>query len=105
MRRAPERASIDDLLIAAETSSGLSRLEICSKSKNRRTVAVKEAVIVLGREAGITNRVLAEALGMGASAVTKRVDAARSRGAESSDLVKLRRALKSRVRSSQKATK
>ncbi len=104
-RRAPERASIDDLLIAAETSSGLSRLEICSKSKNRRTVAVKEAVIVLGREAGITNRVLAEALGIGASAVTKRVDAARSRGAESSDLVKLRRALKARVRLSQMATK
>jgi DNA-binding Lrp family transcriptional regulator len=66
---------------------------------------VKEAVIVLGREAGITNRVLAEALGVGASAVTKRVDAARLRGAESSDLVKLRRALKSRVRPSQMATK
>jgi REP-associated tyrosine transposase len=51
-RRAPESASIDDLLIAAERSSGLSRLEICGKSKNRRTVAVKEAVIVLGRKQG-----------------------------------------------------
>ena len=105
VRRVPERTSIEDLLTAAETSSGLSRQELCGKSKNRRTVAVKEAVIVLGRENGITNRVLAEALGLGASAVTRRVDAARARGAESSDLVKLRKALRSRGRSTQMSTK
>jgi putative transposase len=95
VRRAPERTTVEDLLTAAETSSGLSREELSSKSKNRRTVAVKEAVIVLGRESGITNRELAEALGFGASAVTKRVEAARARGAESLDLVKLRKALRS----------
>lgn len=95
-RPVPERTSIEDVLTAAEASSGLSRQEICGKSKNRRTVAVKEAVIVLGRERGITNRVLAEALGIGASAVTKRVDTARARGAESSELMKLRKELKLR---------
>src|SRR5947207_3410277 len=41
MRRAAERASIDDLLSAAERSSGLSRRELCNKSKNRRTVSVR----------------------------------------------------------------
>jgi hypothetical protein len=61
--RAIEQTSIDDLLSAAERSSGLTRQELCSKSKNRRTVAVKEAVIMLGRERGIRNRELAEALG------------------------------------------
>ncbi len=93
-QRAPEGISIDDLLSAAEASSGLSRRELSSKSKNRKTVAVKEAVIVLGRELGITNRILAEALGVGPSAVTKRFETARARSAESSDLVKLRKALK-----------
>ena len=98
-RQTFEHTSIDDLLSAAERSSGLTRQELCSKSKNRRTVAVKEAVIVLGREQGIRNRDLAEALGIDASAVTRRVDTARARGAESSDLKRLRKALKSKVRS------
>jgi len=66
VRREHEPTSIEDLLTAAERSSGLSRQELCGKSKNRRTVAVKEAVIVLEREKGITNRVLAEALVIGA---------------------------------------
>jgi hypothetical protein len=58
-----------------------------AKARTGRPVAAKEAVIVLGRETGITNRVLAEALALGASAVSKQVEAARARGAESSDLV------------------
>jgi hypothetical protein len=66
---------------------------------------VKEAVIVLGSETAITNRVLAEALGLGASAVSKQVVAARARGAESSDLVKLRKLVRSRVRSSSNGKK
>jgi len=98
-RQTFERTSIDDLLSAAERSSGLTRQELCSKSKNRRTVAVKEAVIMLGRAQGIRNRDLAEALGIDASAVTRRVDAARARGAESSDLIRLRKAIRSKTRS------
>lgn len=41
---------IDELMEAAEKTSGLNREEMCSNSKKRRTVAVKEAVIVLGRD-------------------------------------------------------
>jgi REP-associated tyrosine transposase len=93
--------SVEDLLSAAAGSSGLTRRELCSKSKNRRTVAIKEAVIVAGRELGIRNRELAEALGIDASAVTRRVEAARIRGAESSDLIKLRKALKAKSRYSE----
>ena len=89
-----ERTSIEDLLNVAARSSGLSRQELCSKSKNRRTVAVRDAVIVLGRERGISNRELAEALGVDGSSVTKRVEVARVRGLESVELKRLRKAVK-----------
>lgn len=48
-RRPFEPTRIEDLLIAAERMSGLARQEVCSKSKNRRTVSVREAAIVVGR--------------------------------------------------------
>src|SRR6185503_19924515 len=88
-----ERTSIEDLLNEAAKASGLSRQELCSKSKNRVTVAVRYAVIVLGRERGISNRELAEALGIDGSSVTKRVDGARMRGVESVEL-RLRKAIR-----------
>jgi hypothetical protein len=53
-----DRTSIEDLLIAANRSSGLSRQELCGKSKPRATVAVREAMIVVGRERGLSNREL-----------------------------------------------
>jgi hypothetical protein len=46
----------------AQRMSGLSREELCSNSKRRGTVAVKEAVIV-GRRGGIRGLELAAALG------------------------------------------
>ena len=84
---------LEELLKAAEKTSGLKREELCSNTKTRKTVAVKEAVIVLGRRSGIRNRELAAALGMDPSAVTRRIDAARARGAESAELARLTRAL------------
>ena len=67
--------------------------EICSRSKRRETVAMKEAVIVLGRRSGILNKELAAALGMDPSAVTKRMEAARLRREENVGLRKLEAAL------------
>ena len=93
-----ERTSIEDLLSAAAKASGLSRQELCSKSKNRVTVAVRDAVIVLGRERGISNRELAEALGIDGSSVTKRIDVARMRGVESVELKRLRKAIRETAR-------
>jgi REP element-mobilizing transposase RayT len=93
-RQTSERISIPDLLSAAERSSGLSRQEMCSKSKTRRTVEVKEAIIMLGREHGLRNSELAEALGIDPSAVTRRTNAARSRDAESLEMTKLRKVLR-----------
>ena len=55
--------------------------------------------IMVGRERCITNRALAMGLGIDASAVTARVEAPRARGAESSEVVKLRKALGLKARS------
>jgi REP element-mobilizing transposase RayT len=87
------RISIDDLIRSAERISGLSRLEVCGKSRNRRTVAAREAVIVVGREFGMSNRELAEGLRIDASAVTRRIDAARARECELIEVSRLRKAL------------
>jgi putative transposase len=92
-----ERTSVADLLTAAERSSGLSRQELCSKNKNRKTVEVRDAVIVVGRERGISNRELAEALGIDGSSVTKRVEVARVRGAESVEMKRLRKGLRKKA--------
>ena len=93
-----ERTSIEDLLSAAAKARGLSRQELCSKSKNRATVAMRDAVIILGRERGISNRELAQALGIDGSSVTKRVDVARMRGVESVELKRLRKAVRETAR-------
>jgi len=92
--KAIERTSVEDLLRAAERSSGLSRQALCSGSKNRRNVAVRDAVIVAGRQRGISNRELGEALGIDGSAVTKRVEAARLRGEGTDEMKRLAKALR-----------
>jgi len=92
-----ERTSVEDLLSAAEMTSGLTRQELCGKSKNRRTVSVRESVIVVGRERGLSNRELAEGLGIDSSAVTKRVDAARLRQVESVEVKRLRKGLRAKT--------
>jgi hypothetical protein len=90
----PIRVTIDELLRVAEWVSGLKREELCSNSKRRGTVAIKEAVIVLGRRNGIRGRDLAAALGVDPSAVTRRIDAARSREKENPEVAKLEAALR-----------
>ena len=52
VRASFKHLSVEDLLGAAEKSSGLSREELSSKSRDRRTVAVREDVVVVGRERG-----------------------------------------------------
>jgi hypothetical protein len=69
-RRPLEPTRIEDLLIAAERMS----------------------------EHGIRNGELAEALGIDASAVTRRVEAARTRGAESPEVMRLRKLLRKLLR-------
>ena len=96
-RSVRQRIDVDNLLRASTSYSGLSREELCSGSKHRQTVAVRDAVIIVGRERGITNRQLAEALGLDPSSVTRRVDVARSRTNESQNVVELRKSMARRL--------
>jgi REP element-mobilizing transposase RayT len=89
---------IEDLLRAAARISGVRRDELCSNSKRRSAVAIKEAVMVLGKENGMSNRELAAALGLDSSTVTRRIDAVRWSGRGNGEVAKLRRALKSETR-------
>ena len=82
--------TIEELLNAAVTTSGIKLEELCSNTKSRKTVAVKEAVIVLGKRSGIRNGKLASALGMDPSAVTRRIGAARSRVEENAEIARLK---------------
>jgi REP element-mobilizing transposase RayT len=90
-----EPISMKKLIEAAERTSGLRREYFCGKGKTRGVVAIREAVIVLGRERGIGNKELALALGIDESSVTRRIEAARLRLGERAEVVKLRRALAS----------
>jgi hypothetical protein len=88
--------AIGDLLSAAQKASGLSRQELCSNSKRRAPVAVREAIIVIGRQSGIRNCELAEALNIDPSAATRRAEAARSRVTKNPEIAKLLKILSSK---------
>jgi hypothetical protein len=98
-RKTFSRTSVEQLLKAAARSSGLSQQELCSMRRNRRTGEVKEAVIAIGRERGIPNRELAEALGLDPSSVSRRAEAARTRLEENPAIAKLQKAMQSSARS------
>jgi hypothetical protein len=81
----------------AQRMIGLSREELCSNSKRRGTVAVKKAVIVLGRRGGIRGPGTGSGAGAGPS-VTGRMEAARSRGKANAEVANLEKALRERPR-------
>jgi hypothetical protein len=73
---------IEDLLSVAQRMSGLSREELCSNSKRRGTVAVKEAAIVPRRRGGMRSRETGS--GAGAGPVTSHKTILITGGAETS---------------------
>jgi len=92
--RGAENADLEAILKAAEKATGLCRKEFCTKSKSGRLVLIKEAMIVIGDENGIRTRELADVLGVDASAVSKRREAAR-RINRSAKMTKLLKAMRS----------
>ena len=72
----------------------VNRLVTKGQSKHRSTVAVREAVIMIGRERGMSNRELADAFGIDPSAVTRRAESASKRAGEHHEALKLRKLLK-----------
>jgi len=64
---------------AVEKVCGVRREEFCNSGKNARAVRAKEALILIGRQAGATMKQLSELTGLSSSAVSCRHDAAQSR--------------------------
>jgi len=66
-------------LAAVEKVCRVRREEFCSSGKSARAVRAKEALILIGRQAGATMKQLSELTGLSSSAVSCRHDAAQSR--------------------------
>jgi hypothetical protein len=71
------RCDLETIMKAAEKATGLRRKEFCTNSKSRALVMIREAIILIAGENGILTLELAEALGVDASGVSKRPEAAR----------------------------
>jgi hypothetical protein len=87
------KPNLKAILQAAEMASGLKRAEFCTNGKSRKLVMIREAIIVMGYQSGISNRELAEALNLDPSAVSKRHEAVRGRP-ENSSQMKLLKAMR-----------
>ena len=87
------RRSIDApaLVSAVEMVCRLDRAEFCGPGKKAAVVAAKEALIVVGHEAGAQMKVLSTITGISSSALSRRLDAARCKARRdegTADLIK-----------------
>jgi len=67
------------LIAAVEGVSGTARTNFYGSAKSRKTVVIKELLIVSGRQAGATVKTLSEMTGLNSSTVSRRHDAATNR--------------------------
>jgi hypothetical protein len=74
------------LIKASEVATGLRSVELCGSSKARELVLVKEAVLLAGRRAGMSNVALSAALGVHTSVVSRRYDSAKNRMSVSGEI-------------------
>ena len=65
------------LVSAVEMICRLDRAEFCGPGKKAAVVAAKEALIVVGHEAGANMKVLSSITGISSSALSRRLDTAR----------------------------
>jgi REP element-mobilizing transposase RayT len=69
--------NLDAIIRATEKASGMGRDDFHGVVKRRSAVAVKEALILVGRQRGASFAVLSEATGLASSGVSRRHEAAR----------------------------
>ena len=77
------------LMKAVEKVAKLKRAEICSATKRRSIVLAKEAMILVGRELGGSNADMARLTRLDASVVSRRLESARCKMADSGELGRL----------------
>ena len=88
------RLDPEALVRAAEKITGFAAEELCSGKKSRALVLVKEAMIVVGRELGVSNADLARLLGLDASVVSRRYESGKSKMEESQEARRLAKRLR-----------
>jgi putative transposase len=83
------RLDPEALMRAAEMVTGIAARELCSGKKSRALVLVKEAMIMVGRESGVSNAAMARLLGLDASVVSRRYESGKAKMDESQDARRL----------------
>ncbi len=77
------------LIEAVEKVCGIAREEFCGQGKSAAVVTAKEALILIGRKAGASAKMLSDLAGLSASAVSRRHDAANSQMRDNHETRKL----------------
>jgi putative transposase len=90
-RQIEKQSALDprSLLRAVEQATRLEQAEFCSSRKSSAIVLAKEAMIVVGRQLGVTNAALSKLIGVDSSVVSRRLDSAKRRIKASGELRKL----------------
>lgn len=90
------RSALDPeaLMEAAEKLSGFAAEELRSGKKSRALVAVKEAMIIVGRDLGASNADMAKLLSLDASVVSRRYELGKAKIAESKEARRLMKRLR-----------
>jgi putative transposase len=83
------RLDPEALMSVAEKVTGFAAEEVCSGGKSRALVLVKEAMIVVGRELGMSNADMARLLGLDASVVSRRYELGKARMEQSQEARRL----------------
>ena len=85
----------ESLMTAAAAVTGKSRKDIPGDGKKREHVLMKEAIILIGKEGGLTNARLARVLGVDSSVISRRYDAAKADAGTSPEMKALIKRIKS----------
>lgn len=90
--------NLEGLIEAAAKGSRLTPEEICSGSKRAPIVRSKEAIIFVAHELGASNTAIAKLMGADSSLVSRRLDSAKSKMKDSSELQKLVKLIRRLIR-------
>jgi len=90
--------NLEGLIKAAAKASRLTPEQICSRSKRSQIVMSKEAMIFVAHELGASNTEVAKLMGADGSLVSRRLDAAKSKMKDSSELQKLVKLIRRLIR-------
>jgi REP element-mobilizing transposase RayT len=95
-RKSPDM-NLNKLVRAVEIATGIGKAELCGPGKAPEMVMARETLVFIGHEAGATCAALARHTGLDISVVSRRLESARMRIAESNQLKALVRSIKKQL--------